>query len=84
MTAILLLVAGYAVALPVLSRLRSVFAQRRVGWFTALEGAMVSIIVGWWLREQPAGVVINAAAAVGLGAAWWITGRRRAELNGSR
>ena len=78
MTANLLLVAGYVVALPVLARLRAVFAERRVRWFTALEAAMVSIVAGWWLRQQPIGVVINAAGAVGFGLAWRIAGRRRA------
>ena len=73
----MLLFVGYPVALAVLVRLRRVLAERRAWWFAALEAATASIVVGWWLRRQPVGVVVNGAALVGFGVVWWITGRRR-------
>jgi hypothetical protein len=74
--AIMLLFVGYPMALAVLLRLRPVLAERRVWWFAALQAGMASIVVGWWLRGQPVGVVVNGAVLVGLGVAWWIAGRR--------
>ncbi len=76
MMGVVLLVVSYPVAVAVLARLRSVLVKRRVRWFVLLEAAMASIVAGWWLRGQPIGVVINGAALVGLGIAWWITGSR--------
>lgn len=76
LTALVLLFVGYPVALAVLVRLRPIFGERRVWWFAALEAAMASIVVGWWLRGEPVGVVVNGAALAGFGVAWWIAGRR--------
>ena len=74
--AVALLVIGYAVALAVLARLRSVLAERRVWWFVALEAAMAIIVVGWVLHGRPPAALFNGAGLAGLGAAWLITGRR--------
>lgn len=75
--AVVVLVAGYALALSALAQIRRVFAERRSRWFVALEVGLAGIAVGWWLRGQPIGVVINGLAFVALGLAWSITGRRR-------
>jgi hypothetical protein len=76
MTAIVLLIVGYLVALAVLARLRPVLAERRVWWFAALEAAMTSIVVGWLLQGRPLPALFNGAALVAIAAAWLITGRR--------
>lgn len=76
MTAIVLLVAGYAVALAMLARLRPVLAERRVWWFVALEAATTSIVVGWFLHGRPLAALANGAALAGFAAAWLIAGRR--------
>lgn len=76
MTAIVLLVIGYPLALAVLARLRPVLAERRVWRFAALEAAMASIVVGWLLHGRPLAALFNGAAFAGLAAAWLITGRR--------
>ena len=76
MTAVVLLVVGYLVALAVLARLRPVLTERRVWRFAALEAAMTSIVVGWLLRGRPLAALFNGAALVALAAAWIITGRR--------
>ena len=76
MTAILLLVIGYPLALAVLTRLRPVLAERRVWWFAALEAATTSIVVGWLLHGRPLAALFNGAAFAGFAAAWFITGRR--------
>lgn len=57
-------------ALVVLAQIRGVFAERRTRWFLALEVAMAGITLGWWLRGQAVGVVINGAALVALAAGW--------------
>lgn len=72
----LLLLAGYPVALVVLTRLRSVFRERRTSWFLAEEVASGSIAVGWALKGRPEGAAVNALWAVGLGTAWVMSGRR--------
>lgn len=76
MTAIVVLVAGYAVALAMLARLRPVLAERRVWWFVALEAATTSIVVGWLLHGRPLAALANGAALAGFAAAWLIAGRR--------
>ena len=76
MTASLLLVIGYPVAVAVLVRLKRVLVERRVWWFAALEAATASITAGWLLHRRPVAAAINGAALVGLAIAWLITGRR--------
>ena len=76
MTAIVLLVVGYPVALAVLVRLRPVLVERRVWWFAALEAGMTSIVVGWLLHGRPLAALFNGAGLVALAAAWLIVGRR--------
>ena len=75
-TAFVLLVIGYPMALAMLARLRPVLAERRVSWFAALEAAMASIAVGWFLHGRPLAALFNGAALAGLAIAWLITGRR--------
>ena len=75
-TASVLLVIGYPVALGVLARLRSVLAGRRVWWFAALEAATVSITAGWLLHGRHLPAAVNGAALVGFAIAWRITGQR--------
>jgi hypothetical protein len=75
-TASVLLVIGYPVALGVLARLRSVFVERRVSWFAALEAATASITAGWLLHGRHLAAAVNGAALVGVAIAWLITGQR--------
>ncbi len=76
MTASVLLVIGYPLAVGVLTRLWRVLTERRVWWFAALEAATVSITAGWLLRGRPLPAAVNGAALVGFAVAWLITGRR--------
>ena len=76
LTASVLLVIGYPVALGVLARLRSVLAERRVWWFAALEAATASITAGWLLHGRRVPAAVNGAALVGFAIAWWINGQR--------
>jgi len=75
-TATLLLVIGYPLALGVLTRLRSVLAGRRVWWFVALEAATASITAGWLLHGRLLPATVNAAALAGFAVAWLVTGLR--------
>ena len=65
MTASVLLVIGYPVALGVLARLKPVLAERRVWWFVALETATACITAGCWLHRRPLPATVNGAALVG-------------------
>lgn len=76
MTASVLLVMGYPVALGVLTRLRSVLAERRMWWFVALEAATASLTAGWLLEGRPLPAAVNGTALVGFAFAWLITGHR--------
>ena len=76
LTASVLLVIGYPVALGVLLRLRSVLAERRVWRFAALEAATVSIAAGWLLHGRLFPAAVNGAAFVGFAIAWLVTSRR--------
>jgi hypothetical protein len=75
-TAFVLLVIGYPMALAMLARLRLVLVERRAWWFAALEAAMASIAVGWLLHGRPLAALLNGAALAGFAIAWLITGRR--------
>ncbi len=75
-TASVLLVIGYPLALGVLARLRPVLAERRVWWFAVLEAATASITAGWLLRGRPLPAAVNGAALVGFAIAWLLTGQR--------
>ena len=75
-TASVLLVIGYPLALGVVARLRSVLAERRVWWFAALEGATMSVTAGWLLHGRHLPAAVNGAALVGFAIAWWISGQR--------
>ena len=76
MTASVLLVIGYPLALGVLARLRPVLVERRVWWFAALEAATASITAGWLLHRRPVAAAVNGAALVCFAFAWLITGQR--------
>ena len=75
-TANVLLVIGYPLALGVLARLRPVLTERRVWWFATLEAATASITAGWFLHGRPVPAAINGAALVGFAITWLITGQR--------
>ena len=75
-TASVLLVIGYPLALGVIARLRPVLVERRVWWFAALEAATASITAGWMLHKRPVAAAVNGAALVGFALAWLITGQR--------
>lgn len=75
-TASVLLMIGYPLALGVLARLRPVLAERRVWWFLALEAATASVTVGWLLHGRPIPAALNGAALLGFAIAWLITGQR--------
>lgn len=75
-TASVLLMIGYPLAVGVLARLRSVLAERRVWCFAALEAAMASITAGWLLHGRHLATAVNGAALVGVAIAWLITGHR--------
>ena len=76
MTASVLLVIGYPLALTVLARMRPVLVERRIWWFAALEAATASITAGWLLHRRPVAAAVNGAALVGFAIAWFITGHR--------
>jgi hypothetical protein len=75
-TAFVLLMIGYPLALAVLARLRAVLAERRVWWFAVLQAATASITAGWLLHRRPLPAAVNGTALVGFAIAWLITGRR--------
>jgi len=73
----MLLVAGYAVALGVATRLVPVYRERRWRWLLALEVATLAVVAGHALKGRTAAAVLNLAFLVGFGALWWWTGTRR-------
>lgn len=75
-TASVLLVIGYVVALAVLARLRPVLAERRVRWFLVLEAATASISAGWLLHGRPFAAALNGAALAGFAITWIVTAQR--------
>jgi hypothetical protein len=76
MTASVLLVIGYPLALGVLTRLRPVLAERHVWWFVVLEAATASITAGWLLHGRPLPAAVNGAALAGFAIAWLVTVER--------
>ena len=76
MTASVLLVIGYPLALGVLARLWPVLVERRVWWFVALETATASITAGWLLHGRLLAAAVNGAALAGFARAWSVTGQR--------
>jgi uncharacterized membrane protein YjjP (DUF1212 family) len=71
-----LVVLGYAAALPVIVRIRAVFAERRRRWFAVLMAGMAAIVVGYLLGNRPLPAAINVAGAAGLALGWWRLGLR--------
>ena len=71
-----LIVVGYAVAVPVMFRLRTVFAERRGRWFALFEGAVIVVALGHLLAGRPIAAAINAGAAILLAGAWRANDRR--------
>ena len=76
MTASVLLVIGYPLALGVLVRLSRVLAERRVWWFAVLEAATAAITAGWFLHGRFLPAALNGAALAGFAIAWLVTGKR--------
>jgi xanthine/uracil permease len=71
--AVVLLVVGHAVAVPLLVRLRSSLRERRLDRLLALEVATAAVATGWALRGAPLGVVLNVGFVAAFAAAWWWT-----------
>jgi hypothetical protein len=67
---VVLLVVGYAVAVPLVVRLRATLRQRRLGELLVLEGATALVALGWALAGAPLGVVLNVLFVVGFAVAW--------------
>ena len=72
-----LLVAGYAVALAVATRLVPVYRERRWRWLLALEAATLSVAGGHALEGRTLSAVLNVGFFLAFGAVWWWTGARR-------
>lgn len=70
------LVVGYGAALPIMFRLRTIFAKRQQRWFAAFLVALAVIVVGHLLAGRPIAAAINAAGAGLLAYAWRRTGGR--------
>jgi hypothetical protein len=68
---VVLLVLGYAVAVPLVVRLRGTLRERRLGELLVLEGATALVALGWALAGAPVGVVLNVLFVVGFAIAWY-------------
>jgi hypothetical protein len=68
---VVLLVVGYAVAVPLVVRLRATLRQRRLGELLVLEGATALVALGWALAGAPLGVGLNVLFVVGFAVAWY-------------
>lgn len=79
MTTTLLLLLGYALAVPFTLWVPGFqrLWKRREGWVIAVESVGAALItVGWALRGGVAAAVFNGAWTVGLLVAWFVQGRR--------
>ena len=69
--AVVLLVVGYVVAVPLVVRLRAILRERRLGWFVALEVATALVATGWAVLGAPGGVALNVAFVLAFAVLWW-------------
>jgi hypothetical protein len=72
---IVLLVAGYPVAIAVLVRLVAVLVRRRLGAFALLESATLCIVAGWSTLGNAVAATINGVFLVAFGVAWVLAGQ---------
>ena len=69
--AVVLLVVGYVVAVPLVAGFRDTVRQRRLGRLVALEVATALVAAGWALQGAAVGVALNVAFVAAFAAAWW-------------
>jgi hypothetical protein len=80
-TSTVLLVAGYALAVPVtlfVPGFLRLWRRREPLLYAAAQGGACLIIAGWLLRGSVPTAVINAAWLVGFGVAYAVEGSKRA------
>jgi hypothetical protein len=68
--AVVLLVVGYAVAVPLVVRLRDTLRERRGRELVVLEAATALVAAGWALAGAPVGVALNVAFLVAFPVLW--------------
>ncbi|CAN5465978.1 hypothetical protein BH23ACT9_BH23ACT9_34040 [soil metagenome] len=80
----LLLVSGYALAVPTTASLLRIAWRRNVPLFLVLEAGTAAIVAGWALKGEPMPAWTNAGFGVGFLATWVTVGgvRRRREAAG--
>jgi hypothetical protein len=69
--AVVLLVAGYLVAVPLVARLGGTLRERRLGELLVLEAATALVAAGWAVAGAPVGVVLNVGFLVAFPLLWW-------------
>lgn len=74
---IVILVVGYAMAVPVCVRLVPVLRERRTRWFAVLQVGTALIVLGHWLAERPSAVAANVFFFVAFWVAWFLWPRSR-------
>jgi hypothetical protein len=80
-TGTVLLVAGYAAAVPVTAFVPGflrMWRRREPALYALAQGGAALVVAGWLLRDRPAPALVNAGWLVGLGVAYAAEGRRRA------
>jgi hypothetical protein len=68
---VVLLVVGYAVAVPLVVRLRRILRERHLGELLALEAATALVALGWALAGAPVGMALNVLFVLGFAVAWY-------------
>jgi len=66
---------GYPTAIVVISRWVPVVREQRLRWFVAHEAGVGAIVLGWLLKGQARGVVVNGTWGV-VAAGWYALGGR--------
>ncbi len=69
--AVLLLVVGYAVAVPLVVRLPATLRRRRLGELAVLELATAAVALGWAVQGSPVGVALNVVFLGAFPVLWW-------------
>lgn len=73
------LIAGYALAVPPLLRIRSLARRRNaIVFFGVLEVGQVLVAVGWAMKGKAIPCAINASAALAYPAYWLVRGQQLA------